>query len=124
MATFTHLPSGKWRAQVRKGGVYKSMTFAKKRDAETWARQVESQVEQVVANGYQLPPEGYTLGHLIDDYGLECNMGGKTKQATHAMLHRKLGPILLRQLNSIHLRDFVDSRKKSGAGGVFVCWPD
>ena len=47
-------------------------------------------------------------------------MGGKTKQATHAMLKRELGNIPLKRLNSIHLRDFIDKRQKAGAGGVTI----
>ena len=31
MATFSHLPSGKWRAQVRRAGLYRNATFAKRR---------------------------------------------------------------------------------------------
>ncbi|MDQ1817457.1 site-specific integrase [Massilia sp. CCM 9210] len=120
MATFTKLPSGKWRAQVRKGGMYRNETFTLKRDAETWARQVEHQAEHIAATGYQPVPDGYTVGDLIDGYALECSTGGKTKQATHAMLKRELGKTPLKRLNSIHLRDFIDKRLKSGAGGVTI----
>lgn len=120
MATFTKLPSGKWRAQVRKGGIYKNETFTLKRDAEAWARKVELQVEHVVASGYQPVPDGYSLADLIDSYALECNMGGRTKQSTHAMLRREMGSIPLKRLNSINLRDFIDARLKAGAGGVTI----
>lgn len=36
--------NGKFQAQVRRGGVFKSATFFKKSDAEAWARQVEAAV--------------------------------------------------------------------------------
>jgi integrase len=120
MATFTKLPSGKWRAQVRKGGMYRGETFTLKRDAQAWAQQIEVQAEHIAATGYQPVPEGYSVGDLIDGYGQECNMGGKTKQATHAMLRRELGDIPLKRLNSIHLRDFIDKRQSAGAGGVTI----
>ena len=120
MATFTQLPSGKWRAQVRKGGMYRGETFTFKRDAQAWARQVELQAEHIVASGYQPVPEGYHVSDLIDGYALECNMGGRTKQATHTMLKRELGNIPLKRLNSIHLRDFIDVRLEAGAGGVTI----
>lgn len=120
MATYTKLPSGKWRAQVRKGGMYRGETFTLKRDAMAWAQQIEVQAEHIVASGYQPIPEGYTVGDLIDGYGCECNMGGKTKQSTHAMLKRQLGSTPLKRLNSIHLRDFIDGRQKAGAGGVTI----
>lgn len=120
MATITKLPSGKWRAQVRRGGVYRGQTFTLKRDAQTWAQQLEVQAEHIVASGYQPVPDTYKVSDLIDSYALECNMGGKTKQATHAMLKRELGNIALKRLNSINLRDFIDKRVKAGAGGVTI----
>jgi len=120
MATITKLPSGKWRAQVRKGGMYRGETFTLKRDAQAWAKQIEVQAEHIVASGYQPVPEGYSVGDLIDGYALECNMGGRTKQATHAMLKRELGTIPLKRINSIHLRDFIDTRVQAGAGGVTI----
>lgn len=120
MATFTKLPSGKWRAQVRKGGMYRGETFTLKRDAQAWAQQIEVQAEHIVASGYQPVPEQYSVGDLIDGYALECNMGGKTKQATHAMLKRELGSVPLKRLNSINLRDFIDRRQQAGAGGVTI----
>lgn len=120
MATLTKLPSGKWRAQVRRDGMYRGQTFTLKRDAEAWAKQIEVQAEHIVASGYQPVPEGYSVGDLIDGYAQECNMGGRTKQATHAMLKRELGSIPLKRINSIHLRDFIDTRLKAGAGGVTI----
>jgi len=120
MATFTKLPSGKWRAQVRRQGMYRNETFTRKRDAESWAKQIEIQAEHIVASGYQPVPEGYSVADLIDGYALECNMGGRTKQATHAMLRRELGNIPLKRINSVHLRDFIDKRLAAGAGGVTI----
>jgi integrase len=120
MATITQLPSGKWRAQVRKGGMYRGETFTLKRDAQAWARQVEVQAEHIVSSGYQPIPDKYSVADLIDGYGQECNMGGKTKQATHAMLKRAFGTVSLKRLNSIHMRDFIDTRIKAGAGGVTI----
>lgn len=120
MATLTKLPSGKWRAQVRKGGIYRNQTFTLKRDAEAWAKQIEVQAAHIVATGYQPVPDNYTVGDLIEGYARECNMGQKTKQATHAMLKRKLGSIQLKRLNSIHMRDFISERIEGGAGGVTI----
>ena len=120
MATLTKLPSGKWRAQVRKGGMYRGETFTLRRDALAWAQQIELQAEHIVASGYQPVPDRYTVGDLIDGYALECNMGGRTKQATHGMLKRELGSIPLKRINNIHLRDFIDKRVEAGAGGVTI----
>ena len=100
--------------------MYRNETFTRKRDAESWAKQVEIQAEHIVASGYQPVPEGYSVADLIDGYALECNMGGRTKQATHAMLRRELGTVPLKRINSIHLRDFIDKRLAAGAGGVTI----
>jgi integrase len=100
--------------------MYRGETFTLKRDAQAWAQQIEVQAEHIVASGYQPVPEQYSVGDLIDGYALECNMGGKTKQATHAMLKREIGNVPLKRLNSIHLRDFIDRRQKAGAGGVTI----
>lgn len=47
-------------------------------------------------------------------------MGGRTKQATRAMLRRELGNIPLKRINSIHLRDFIDKRLAAGTGDVTI----
>lgn len=60
------------------------------------------------------------MAYLIDGYARECNMRGRTKQATHAMLNRELGSIRLKKLNSINLRDFIDSRLEAGGGGATI----
>lgn len=99
MATYQKLPSGKWRAQVRRGKFTGERRSHLNGDAEAWAKQIEVQAEHIAATGFQPVPDGYTVGELIDGYDLECNMGGRTKQATHAMLKRELGSILLKKLN-------------------------
>ena len=56
MPTFSQLPSGRWRVQVRRGGAYKAATFDNKHDAEDWAREVESQAKLVAVKGFALSP--------------------------------------------------------------------
>ncbi len=46
MATFMKLPSGNWRAQVRRKGRYAAETFRRKKDAETWALEVERRFDR------------------------------------------------------------------------------
>lgn len=121
MASFTQLPSGKWRVQVRRGGLYRAATFPLKRDAEAWARVVEGQAPQVAASGHAQPPKAATLGDLIDGYlASRAGAGGKTKAATLAMLKSRLGKIKLHALSAIVLRDFIDKRVEDGAGGVTI----
>lgn len=48
MATFHLRESGRWQAKIRRDGGEQSRTFAKKVDAEAWARKVESEIERGV----------------------------------------------------------------------------
>lgn len=121
MASFSQLPSGKWRAQIRRGGFYRAATFPLKRDAEAWAKGIESQAHQVVASGYAQPPKGSTLADLIDLYiEMQTKEGGRTKTATLAMLKDRLGKVKLNAITALVLRDFIDKRVKDGAGGVTI----
>lgn len=122
MPTFSQLPSGRWRAQVRIGGAYRGETFDRKSDAKTWAAAVESQAKLVMVNGYAPPPAASTLADLIDKYrDLELRSPGKTKAATLAMLKADaLGKVRLSALSALAFRDFVDRRVAAGAGGVTI----
>jgi integrase len=121
MASFSQLPSGKWRAQVRRGSISKGATFKLKRDAEAWAAQIESQAEHVAANGAIPVPKTATLADLIDRYlELHAKTPGRTKAATLVMLKRELGHVKLTALSPIVMRDFIDRRTKAGAGGVTI----
>jgi integrase len=121
MATFSQLPSGKWRAQVRRAGLYRAATFPSKREAKDWAAGIESQAHHIAAGGFAPIPKGATLADLIDKYG-ETNAKdpGRTKAATLAMLRREIGKVKLTSLSAVVLRDFVDRRVKAGAGGVTI----
>lgn len=68
MASFSQLPSGKWRVQVRRAGLYKAATFTKKREARDWASRIEAQTEHIAAGGFAPVPKGATIGDLIEKY--------------------------------------------------------
>lgn len=129
MPTFSQLPSGKWRVQVRLSGIYRGATFASKREARDWAAGIESQAHHVAAGGFAPIPKGATLADLIDKYVEDTEktkvkgrqkLMGKTKAATLAMFRRDLGTVKLASLNAVVLRDFIDRRKDAGAGGVTI----
>lgn len=121
MATFSQLPSGKWRVQVRRAGIYRAATFAKKQEAKDWASGVESQANHIAASGFAPVPKGSTVADLIDKY-TETNVKepGRTKAATLAMLKREIGKVKLTSLSAVVLRDFIDRRVADGAGGVTI----
>lgn len=121
MATFSQLPSGKWRAQIRRAGIYRAATFSTKREARDWAAGVEAQAHQIAAGGFAPVPKGATLKDLIDKYQeTVARVPGKTKAATLAMLKDRLGKVRLAALNAVTLRDFIDQRIEDGAGGVTI----
>ena len=121
MAEPRQLPSGKWRVQVRRSGLYRAATFTLKREAEAWARDVERQAEHVAASGFMPTPKHATVGDLIEKYlELFVREPGRTKAATLAMLKRRIGDVRLVNLNAIVLRDLIDSRMRDGAGGVTI----
>ncbi len=118
MATYSKLPSGRWRAQVRKGDIYRAHTFDLKRDAQTWAIEIEAQANQILAGGYIIP-KGLTIGKLVRLYRQEIKEGGKTK---HSCLARLEHSLLRTKPESLPfaLRDFIDKRQAQGAGGVTI----
>lgn len=120
MPTFQQLPSGKWRVQVRKSGLYRAGTFATKREAKEWATVIEAQANHIAAGGFAPIPKGVTLGDLIDKYRETMATPGKTKAATLEMLKRELGSIKLASLSAVTVRDFIDRRIEDGAGGVTI----
>lgn len=67
MATYSKLPSGRWRVQIRRGDIYRAATFEKKSDARDWSTQIEAQAEQVQKGGL-INPKGLKVGHLVEMY--------------------------------------------------------
>jgi hypothetical protein len=68
MPTFSQLPSGKWRVQVRRLGLYRAASFETKRKAKDWAAGIESQANHIVAGGFAPVPKGSTVADLINKY--------------------------------------------------------
>ena len=121
MPTLSQLPSGKWRVQVRRAGIYRAATFPTKREARDWAAGIESQAHHIAAGGFAPVPKGATVADLIDKYTeTVAKTPGKTKAATLAMLRARLGKVRLGSLNAVTLRDFIDARVRDGAGGVTI----
>jgi integrase len=121
MAALSQLPSGKWRVQVRRAGIYRAATFQTRREAKDWAASIETQAHHIATSGFAPVPKGATLADLIDKYNeTQAKLPGKTKAATLAMLKRDLGKVKLSSLSAIVLRDFIDRRTEAGAGGVTI----
>lgn len=122
MASFTQLPSGKWRVQVRRAGIYRAATFAAKRDAKAWAEQVEVQAAHVAAGSLAPLPKGATFEDLVDAYIKdlgEDNIGTNKTQVLKT-LRRELGRVRLTSLSAGVVRDYVDRRLDDGASGPTI----
>lgn len=68
MATIPKLPSGKYRAQIQRKGIYRAQTFARKLDAQAWAAELERSIEGGTLAGVIQPPAGMTLSDVIEAY--------------------------------------------------------
>ena len=122
MATFTKLPSGSWRAQVRRKGRYVNESFLRRKDAEEWALEVERHIdrgEPVLAGGAR---DTKTFGDLVqlhrDDLLEVGKRIGRSKAASLAFLERRLGRLRLPELDRERLIQFGKERANEGAGPV------
>ena len=52
MPVIVKLPSGNWRAQVRRKGKYISNTFRRRADADTWALETERTIDNWIFKPY------------------------------------------------------------------------
>ena len=124
MATFVRLPSGSWRAVIRRKSRYASQTFALRQDARAWALEAERRVD------LDDRPEGPKIaaldrfGGLIDKYVADLKKSGKTlgrtKAATLERLKRDLGELKLAEIDREGIIMFGRVRAKSGAGPATV----
>lgn len=116
--------NGKWRALVRrKGHKPYCKTFGTKKEAEAWARGIESSIDQ------QRPVEldaDMTVSQLVDQYRLmRAELGRPIAPVsnTHYMmehLDEDLGPERVRDLSPQRLAKWATMRNKQGAGGYTV----
>jgi integrase len=125
MASFVQLPSGNWRAVVRRKARYVTETFRRKYDADSWALEMERRIDrgQVVARGAR--PQGLrTLADLIDLHIADMLEVRKplrrSKAYTLELLRQKLGPTPFDRLTRDMLVNYGRRRGQDGAGPVTV----
>ncbi|WFU59290.1 hypothetical protein QA639_18030 [Bradyrhizobium pachyrhizi] len=66
MATFTQLPSGNWRVQVRRNNRYVAETFRRRKDGEEWALDVERNIDRSGSPKPRAAVKAKTFGDIID----------------------------------------------------------
>ena len=120
MATYSKLPSGTWRVQVRRKGRYISETFLKRDDARRWATETEGRIDRGEVPTPERAARLRTFGELIDLHIDDMKSVGKaprrSKAATLRMLKARLGRKKLGQLDRQLFIDFGKERAKEGAG--------
>jgi integrase len=115
---------GRWRAQVRPPGRKSiSKTFDTKREAEAWARKVESALDEQRA---AVVSSSVTVGEIVTEYRrMREEMGRPVSPTsnTHYMLEHlseDLGSERVEGLNPQRFLAWAKERKKQGAGGYTV----
>ena len=122
IANFHRLPSGNWRALVRRRNQVASRSFRLKTEAELWAREVEQSLDagrSIVAPklGRRTPFKTLVQLHLGDlkEVGRQAR---RSKAYTLEKLQVEIGHIQLCDLNREFLLDYGKRRAKTGAGPV------
>lgn len=115
---------GRWRAQVRRAGMQSiARTFDTRREAEQWARRVETGMDE---QRPALLGEDMTVHGLVQQYRrLRAELGRPVDPAsnTHYMLEHlveDLGAERVRELSPQRLAQWGKARAEQGAGGYTV----
>nr|WP_315428393.1 site-specific integrase [uncultured Albidiferax sp.] len=124
MATFKQLPSGNWRAQVRRKGSYASETFRRHKDAQEWALATERRIDLGGTASRPKVKDPTTFGDLINlhvtDMKEVMRAPRRSKAFTLDALQTKLGKVRLKELTRERLIQFGKDRAKEGAGPVTI----
>ncbi len=124
MATFSKLPSGQWRVQIRRKRLFLSRSFRIKAQAEQWAREQEQLIDSGLAPSAASPESRETLASIIDLHFAdlkELGRGiGRSKEHTLFRLRETIGATRLNQITRDFLVDFARRRAKEGAGPVTI----
>ena len=130
MATFVNLPSGSWRAIIRRKGRYISETFKLREDARRWATAQESAIDNGVAPKKTYVTRKTSLANLIDlhieDLAAAKKPIGRTKLEALLHLRRTIGDTGFAKIDRQFVIDFGRERAKGGTGpvtvGMYVGW--
>jgi len=124
MATIEKRGPYQYRAKVRKKG-FKTVTktFDYKKDAETWARKTESEMERGVFICTK-EAENTTLGEALERYAREISVDKKSKEMElYRIAAWKQQPLACRSLATLRGADFADyrdERLKAGKAGSTI----
>ncbi len=124
MATICRLPSGSWRALIRRRSTVASRTFRLRADAEIWARAAERNVDAGLSLEAPRIGRQTTIASLIDLHITDMAEVGqaprRSKAATLDKLKTSIGRLSLGDLNRDQLIAFAKQRRLEGAGPVTI----
>jgi integrase len=120
MPVIVKLPSGNWRAQVRRKGRYIGSTFRRRQDAGEWALETERNIDRGLDPNAVSPKVIRTFADIINLHVSDMLEVGKpirrSKSAVLEALRLSLGPSPLNDLKRTKLIEFGKKRAKQGAG--------
>ena len=120
MASFTQLPSGNWRVQIRRKNRYVSETFRRRKDGEDCALGMERNIDRSGSLKPRAAGQAKTFGDIIDLHIEDMREVGRpprrSKAAVLEALKEALGTVKLSKLNRERLIEFGRKRAKEGAG--------
>ncbi|WP_421930905.1 integrase [Phenylobacterium sp.] len=120
MASIRKQESGTWRVQVRRKGRTVSETFVRYDDAKKWGLDAERQIDRGETPTLSKVGKLQSFGDLIDLHIADMTDVGKppgrSKDATLAMLKRRLGSRNMVELDRERLLSFGLERAAEGAG--------
>ena len=121
MATYQKTPAGKWRVIIRrKGAKAQSKNFVLKKDAQAWARKVESEIERGL---FIDPKHSVPLSEIFDRYLTQEVPNLKSKQDMTwriGLLKERFGSIQLVELTPKNVAEFRDWRLKTVQSGTVL----
>lgn len=120
MATITRLPSGKYRAQVRKAGVYKARTFDRKSDATHWATDIERAITGGSDAGVIQPPKDMNMAQVIRAYLKQVGANRSIKATLERIARGPLGQTAARSLTAVTMQAHIDTRLADGLAGSTI----
>ncbi|AUC97775.1 integrase [Bradyrhizobium sp. SK17] len=120
MASFTQLPSGNWRVQVRRKKRYVAETFLRRKDGEEWALEMERNIDRSGSPRPRAAVKAKTFGDVIDLHIQDMREVGRpprrSKAAVLNALKDELGSTRIPRLDRERLIEYGRKRAKEGAG--------
>ena len=84
VASFTQLPSGNWRVQVRRKNRYVAETFHRRKDGEEWALDMECNIDRNGSPKPRTAVKARTFGDIIDLHVQDMHEVGRPPRRSKA----------------------------------------